>query len=360
MYFGQTPSPDDCKAVSTVDDVRYMTGLDKYLYAALSPGSTLFVLRPEQTPRLETTKGVVHIDAVRLRPAVDAARVVKTDYEVAMIRRANAVSSAAHKAVLSRLKRLSNEREIDAVFRGFCIAQGAQHQAYPVIVGSGPNAATLHYDANNQPLAGRQLVCLDAGAEWKCYASDVTRTFPVSGAFTPEAAAIHAVVARMQAECIQRVRPGVVYSALHLHACIVAVTELLRLGILQGGTAAEIFLRGTVAAFFPHGLGHHVGLEVHDVQGAERLLAGATAVTTATARRNGRSGGIVRPKRELVTPEALGAMYRDAVSLAPPSISTAAAPKPGRRLEKNMVVTIEPGMCVVSLSLLIAKKVRPG
>ncbi|KAK4456088.1 xaa-pro dipeptidase [Podospora aff. communis PSN243] len=332
LWYGKSPSTDDCRAISTVDDVRYISGLDKFLYTALVPGSTLFVLHPEQKPKLESTKGVVNIDTVKLRPAMDAARVIKTDYEVAMIRRANAISSAAHKAVMSRLKKLASEREIDAIFSGFCTAQGAPNQAYPIIAGSGPNASTLHYELNNEPLAGRQLVCLDAGAEWNCYASDVTRTFPISGTFTPEAAAIHAIVTRMQNECIQRVKPGIVFSTLHLHACIVAVTELLRLGILHNGTAAEIFNRGTVTAFFPHGLGHHVGLEVHDVSGPQRLLLGATAVP------KGRRGGAIG-KREVMTPETLAVMYREALALSP-----WAAPKGQQRLEKNMVVTIEPGI----------------
>src|SRR4051812_25019046 len=104
---------------------------------------------------------------------------------------------------MSRIRKLGNEREVDAIFRGFCTAQGAPHQAYAVIAGSGSNAATLHYDANNEPFAGRQVICVDAGVEWNCYASDITRTFPLSGTFTPEAAAIHSIVMRMQNECIQ-------------------------------------------------------------------------------------------------------------------------------------------------------------
>lgn len=335
LWFGRTPSIEECKAVSAVDDVRYVSGLDKFLYAALPPGSTLFVIHPDQAPKLESTKGVVHIDTMRLKPAMDQARVVKTDYEVAMIRRANAISSAAHKAVLSRLKKLSNEREVDAIFRGFCRAQGAKHQSYPVIAGSGINAGTLHYDSNDQSLVSRQLMVLDAGAEWHCYASDITRTFPLSGTFSPEAASIYGIVERMQTECIQRVKPGVVYHTLHLHACIVAVTELLRLGILHGGTAAEIFNRGTVAAFFPHGLGHHVGLEVHDVSGQDRLLPGAANVSRSRSRHS-----MNVSKRDFMSPETLGIMYRDAMT----PVGAATASRLRQTLEKNMVVTIEPGI----------------
>ncbi|KAK3313891.1 peptidase M24, structural domain-containing protein [Apodospora peruviana] len=332
LWYGTTPSIEECKAAYAVDDVRHAAGLERFFSRTLSPGSTLFVLDPDQTPKLTNTKGVVHIDTAKLRPAIEAARVIKTDYEVAMIRRANAVSSAAHKVVLCRLKKLTNEREIEAIFRGFCLAQGAKRQSYPVIAGSGPNAGTLHYDANNEPLAGRQVVVLDAGAEWRCYASDITRTIPVGGKFGPEAQAIYLVVERMQNECIQRIKPGVVYYTLHLHACIVAVTELLRLGILHGGTAAEIFNKGTVAAFFPHGLGHHVGLEVHDVSGHEKLIVGwSVGSSAATNNRPGPS------KREWMSPEMLSIMYRDAVTVRPPY-------KSRQTLAKNMVVTVEPGI----------------
>jgi Xaa-Pro dipeptidase len=236
------------------------------------------------------------------------------------------------------------------------MSRGAKHQAYPVIAASGPAAATLHYFGNDQPLAGRQLVVLDAGCEWNCYASDITRTFPISGRFTPEAAAVYAAVERMQNACITRVRPGVAYHVLHLHACAVAVGELLRLKILHNGTPSEIFKTGTVAAFFPHGLGHHVGLEVHDVSGKERLLLAEPAEweeqaadvsnlspwdCSSSARwRHQRHARTPRGKREWVSPEMLVAMYREATGL----VGRDTASSKGQKLEKGMVVTIEPGM----------------
>ncbi|KAL2131026.1 hypothetical protein VTI74DRAFT_5616 [Chaetomium olivicolor] len=314
LWYGRTPSQQECKAISDVDDVRFIRGLTKLLLAALSQDTPLFCLHQDQIPKLENPSGSVHIDTNLLAPAIERARVIKTEYEIAMIRRANAVSSAAHKAVMSRIKHLSNEREIDAIFRCFCIAQGAKHQAYPIIAASGTNGSTLHYNDNNQRLAGRQLVVLDAGAEWNCYASDITRTFPISGSFSREAAAIYRIVERMQTECIERIRPGTAFHILHLHACTVAVLELLKLGILHGGTPSEILANGTIAAFFPHGLGHHVGLEVHDVSGTDRLLIGLEAqslLKTASPWkvRPGRTG----LKRELFGAPMLAGMYRDAV-----------------------------------------------
>lgn len=136
-----------------------------------------------------------------------------------------------------------------------------------MIAGSGANASTLHYEANNEPLAGRELVVLDAGAEWACYASDVTRTLPVAGkrGFSPEARAIYDLVLRMQTECIDAIAPGVAFRDLQLRAARIAVEGLHELGIFRREFSVdEIFYAGTAAAFFPHGLGHHVGLDVHE------------------------------------------------------------------------------------------------
>lgn len=135
-----------------------------------------------------------------------------------------------------------------------------------MIAGSGANASTLHYEANNEPLAGRELVVLDAGAEWACYASDVTRTLPLNNnRFLPQARAIYDLVLRMQTKCIAGIKPGVVFRDLQLLAARIAVEGLLALGIFKREfTADEIYEKGTAAAFFPHGLGHHVGLDVHE------------------------------------------------------------------------------------------------
>ncbi|KAK3302179.1 peptidase M24, structural domain-containing protein [Chaetomium strumarium] len=334
LWYGRTPTREQCLASSDVDDVRYISALKETLCASLSPESTLYVLREDQALPLGHCRKTVHLSPTKLAPAIERARVIKTDYEIAMIRRANAVSSAAHKLVLRRLKHINNECGIESVFLGCCIFQGAKSQAYPVIAASGINGSTLHYKDNNQPLKGRQLVVLDAAAEWKCYASDITRTFPISGTFSPEAAAIYKIVEAMQSECIRGVRPGVKFYKLHLTACAIAVDRLINLGILHGGSADEIMRRGTVAAFFPHGLGHHVGLEVHDVSGRDRLLFSAPLVSENTFK----NGGKLSPKRGWVSADMLALLYHG-------DTEKSAYEQTGRQsLEPNMVVTIEPGI----------------
>lgn len=204
------------------------------------------------------------------------------------------------------------------------------------------------------------MLLLDAGAEWRCYASDVTRTFPLTTTtgtalcsgldnnsrvlgFGKEAAAIYRAVHRMQSECIAKVKPGVPFYSLHVHACRVAVEELLRLRILRGGSVEDILKKGTVTAFFPHGLGHHVGLEVHDVSGSTRLLLNASLSSEADDPLWWRPAVGGRKNREILTPGQAAMLYRDAAEF---SRSGMASPKAAERqiLEKNMVVTIEPGM----------------
>ncbi|KAI1861343.1 uncharacterized protein JN550_010873 [Neoarthrinium moseri] len=341
LWFGTTPSPAECLENSDLDGVKYIAELPKYLVPTLALVESLYVLRESQLPRFksfETLKPHVKIDTTSLLPAISEARVIKTDHEIALIRKAVDVSSVAHKAVCRQLLSLKNECEIEAVFQGSCLSQNAHAQSYAIIAGSGPNAASLHYGANNEPLAGRQLVVLDAGAEWSAYASDITRTLPLTGRFTPEGRAIYDLVAEMQEQCIARIRPGTVYYSLHLHAHLVATKGLLALGILRGGSARDIFRNGTSAAFFPHGLGHHVGLEVHDVGGYERLSVDAARTDGFRA-----LGG----KRRPVGPE----MLRDMIAAAESDLASVESSSDGgdkykgrRELAPGMVVTVEPGI----------------
>ncbi|KAI1082185.1 hypothetical protein F5B20DRAFT_578400 [Whalleya microplaca] len=331
LYFGNSPTPEDCLAISDVHDVKYIGELPAYLSSRLSVIRTLYVLRPSQLPKFEgfdQIKRTIKIDTTSLLPVLDEVRVIKTDHEIAMIRKANEISSDAHKKVAQFLYSMKNECEIEATFLSSCTSRNAHTQAYPVIAGSGPNASTLHYGDNNESLAGRQVVVLDAGAEWNCYASDVTRTLLIGPAskVTKEARAIYKLVHQMQEECIERIKPGVVFRNLQLHATLVAVKGLLELGILHNGTADEIFKNGTGAAFFPHGLGHHVGLDVHDVLSRELLRP---------------AGENIWGKRRPIGPQSVRAMIKQAAS----EVESGRASGGGSsRLRPNMVVTVEPGI----------------
>ncbi|PYH95432.1 putative Xaa-Pro aminopeptidase [Aspergillus ellipticus CBS 707.79] len=319
IWMGPTLTKDEARQRFDVDKVRWYAALksDVLVWAHQNNNAApIYILHTSQQPEVSRK---LSLDDELLLPAMDAARVIKDDYELRMIRQANKVSALAHQTVLENIHKMTNEAEIHGSFLGTCVSHGAKNQAYEIIAGSGPNAATLHYVKNDEPLEGRQLVCLDAGAEWECYASDVTRTFPLAADWpSSHARDIYHIVEEMQEQCISRIKPGLRFRDLQVLATDIAIKGLQQLGVLKEGTCEEIRVSGAAAIFFPHGLGHHVGLEVHDV--SEKPI-------TAFGQSKGRP-----------TPD-----FTPAMSQSFPV------------LEEGMVVTIEPGIYFSRIALATAQ-----
>jgi Xaa-Pro aminopeptidase len=136
--------------------------------------------------------------------------------------------------------------------------------AYYPIVGSGANSCILHYHENDQPLVSGELLLVDAGCEFECYASDITRTYPVSGRFSPEQRAVYEVVLAANRAAIAKVRPGNHWNEPHEAAVRVITQGLVKLGLLKGRVPALIKSHA-YRRFFMHRTGHWLGLDVHDV-----------------------------------------------------------------------------------------------
>lgn len=216
--------------------------------------------------------GKIVVDTTSLLSAMNIARMITDDHEIRLIQKANDISSKAHREILANILKFKNEAQVEGLFLDICVAQQAKEQAYDPIAASGPNAGTLHYDANNEDFDDRQLMCLDAGCEYQLYASDITRTFSLSSSWpSKEAENSYKLVELIQESCIERLAPGVRYLDLHILAHQIAIDRLMALGTLHNGTKEEICKAGASRAFFSHGLGHHVGLEVHDVGQAELM-----------------------------------------------------------------------------------------
>ena len=213
-----------------------------------------------------------NVDLEHLETALGDCRIIKDDYELALIRHANAVTTAAHIACQKLITSdgtpsPTNEQDFLAAFTASRLQNGCYHEAYTGIFASGTNASTLHYIANNQPLTTRLNILIDAGAEHNCYASDVTRTLPLSGTFSPESAAIYSIVQAMQDAAFKLCKAGMIWDEIHAETHRVAIRGLLKLGILHAGTESEIFTSRASTAFFPHGLGHYLGMDTHDTGG---------------------------------------------------------------------------------------------
>lgn len=268
IWTGRGSTPAEALSKYDIDSVFYADQRVEFIAKWLNHyKGNVYILHPDQNP---LATAVQEVDFTSLQPAMDHARVIKDEHEIKLIRKANDISSKAHKAVLANILRFKNEAQVQGLFLNVCISHQAKEQAYAPIAASGPNAGTLHYDSNNEDFGDRQLMCLDAGCEWQLYSSDITRTFPLSGHWpSRESEEIYRLVERMQEACIERMAPGIRFLDLHVLAHQIAIDGLLSLGILHNGTSEEIYKAGTSRAFFPHGLGHHVGLEVHDVGHAE-------------------------------------------------------------------------------------------
>ncbi|PYH95358.1 putative Xaa-Pro aminopeptidase pepP [Aspergillus ellipticus CBS 707.79] len=222
----------------------------------------------------EETKfhGFIEMNTTTLKGVIGDTRVVKDGYEIALLRKANDISAKAHIAAIKASRAATNEREIEAAFIAACIAKGARDQAYHPIVACGQNGATLHYGGNDDDLTDpvtkqrKSSVLIDAGAEYRTYCADITRVFPLGGKFTLETRHIYQIVLRMQTETIAMLKEGVRWEDVHAHAHRVAIKGLLDLGILRG-SEDELFDKRISVAFFPHGLGHYLGMDTHDTGG---------------------------------------------------------------------------------------------
>lgn len=190
-------------------------------------------------------------------------RLYKSRSEVAQMRRAAKVSIEAHRRAMRRARAGAYEYELEAELLGHFRAHG-NGEAYGSIVGSGPNSCVLHYMENNRRMEDGDLVLIDAGCEDQYYASDITRTFPVSGAFTPEQRKIYSLVLKAQKAAIDKCRAGNLFNDPHAETVKVITRGLIRLGILEG-TPAKLIKEGAYKRFYMHRAGHWIGLDVHDV-----------------------------------------------------------------------------------------------
>lgn len=176
IWSGLPLSPEEALAKYDVDEVLPTTELNPQLakFGAAGTKSTVYAIA-ERVSDSVAFLAFGNKDFALLAEAIDECRVVKDDFEIALIKKANQISSAAHKTILENVRKAKNEYELEGIFVGTCMRQGAKKQAYSSIVASGRAAATLHYVHNDKKLSGKDLLLLDAGCEWSTYASDIVR-----------------------------------------------------------------------------------------------------------------------------------------------------------------------------------------
>jgi Xaa-Pro aminopeptidase len=191
-------------------------------------------------------------------------RLYKSAAEIRVMQAAADVSAQAHVRAMQMCRPGMYEYQLEAELQYTFMQHGSRAPAYASIVAAGRNACILHYTENTSQIRDGDLILIDAGCELDCYASDITRTFPANGRFSPEQRAIYDIVLRSQAAAFAVIAPGRDWNEAH-DATVRVITEgLLELGLLQG-ELDELIANGAYRAFYMHRAGHWLGMDVHDV-----------------------------------------------------------------------------------------------
>ncbi|MBP4048011.1 aminopeptidase P N-terminal domain-containing protein [Chromobacterium violaceum] len=199
-----------------------------------------------------------------LRALLDEMRMVKDEAEIALLRRAGEISAAGHVQAMRAARPGMREYQLEAELLHVFVGHGARQPAYESIVAAGANACTLHYVANNARINDGELLLIDAGCEYRGYAGDITRTFPANGRFSGPQRDVYEIVLAAQQAGIDAVKPGAVWHAPSDAALEVLAQGMVDLGLLAG-SADGVIESGAYRQFYMHGIGHLIGLDVHDV-----------------------------------------------------------------------------------------------
>lgn len=325
VYDGMPSSPAEMAVKYAVDEAYYTDEMVKCFQQWKS--ALLLTLHGVNTDSGRTTMeahfpGIqgFKVDNTILHQAIVYCRLYKTPEELDVLRYSNRISSAAHRHVMCCVRPGMTEFQAESLFQHYCYYHGGmRHTSYTCIAASGCNCATLHYGhagAPNEKVMNDGDICMfDMGGEYYCYASDITCSYPVNGRFTPDQKIVYEAVLAASRSVLDSIKPGSDWVELHRLAERRIFEHFVKAGILKGDV--EQMLKARLGAvFMPHGLGHMLGCDVHDVGGYSPDA----------------------PER--------------------PSLPGLRNLRTARKLEPNMVITVEPG-CYFIDSLLDKAIVSP-
>jgi Xaa-Pro aminopeptidase len=272
VWSGGAPSRIDLARQAGIDTVEDISRLGVYLtQASMTQGLKVHYAPPFQATTLFRIAELLVIDPAEapagaskeLIQAAAQQRSIKSDIEIAEIEDALEVTGRMHRACMAAAQPGAHERELAGMIQGIALSSGRQQSYSPIVTVRGE---ILHNNFYVNRLERGQLLLNDSGAESpRYYASDITRTCPVGGRFSSEQAEVYETVLRAQLAAIEAIRPGLTYREIHLLAAKILVEGLTSIGVMTGN-AEDAAAAGAHALFFPHGLGHMLGLDVHDME----------------------------------------------------------------------------------------------
>ena len=273
LWEGRRVGAEGAESGWPVDRARSLTELSDCVSELLDDCESVYHLHdlnPELDELVSRAQGVELVDPTT---ALDDMRVIKSDAEVALIQQSSNIASEAHIAAMRATSPGIGEWKIQSVIEAAFTARRSCW-AYQSIVGGGDNATILHYKSNSDRIADGDLVLVDAGCEVSGYASDITRTWPVSGKFSDQQREIYELVLKAQLAGIDACQAGSVWLSMHRATSVVLAQGLIDLGILdcsvEEAIGDDMEFNGPYRNFFMHGTGHMLGLDVHDVGGGRQ------------------------------------------------------------------------------------------
>ena len=279
VWKGHIPSLEEYKQEYGVDAVRFTDQLKQYVETT-KPEKIHTCFNPAPHGGREYTMEAkfdwmdrFKVDNTELFKNIVRCRIIKSDREVALMKHINRISSEAHLWVMRNAKPGMYEFQLESMFNHYSYFHGqCRVESYIAICGSGERGSYLHYGhaaaPNDKKMDDGVMCLLDMGAEFRCYTSDITCSFPVNGKFTEKQRKIYEAVLDAQWSVMEALKPGVHYRDMHNLSYRVICQHLLDIGILKGKTAEELVALGFGMVFMPHGLGHFLGLDTHDVGGS--------------------------------------------------------------------------------------------
>lgn len=263
---GRRLTPEAIVDLGHADEVIYRQALEPLLKQWLSEVPTVY-FPFEKKMQVEALLTDVLDDSNRrpnrpkayldITPLLGIKRLYKSDDEIELIRSACQISSKAHECLMQQVKYKTHEYQLSSLFRDVCFQAGSEHLAYESIVASGENTSILHYRTCRDSIEPKGLILVDAGCEWRGYASDITRTYPANGQFSSPQRDIYEIVLEAQRAVIDIIKPGIGFDELHKKAVSVMSQGVKDMGILSGTSY-------TIKDLFFHGVSHWLGRDVHD------------------------------------------------------------------------------------------------
>lgn len=281
QWNGYRLGPDGAKKTLSPDEAFVISDLPKQVeewFKKVPKGSnpriySNFTTHEENFKSLRTiTKNIVgHIRMgiaeasayIEILPYVRALRLVKEDYELKEMRKSAEINVKAHLELMKKLKPGMAEYQAQAIIENVFLESGARGPGYGSILGSGPNAAILHYGENQRVMKDKEMLLADAGCEFRMYQSDITRTMPVGKTFTPLQRKLMDIVLEATEAAISVCKEGNTLVDFHEAASLTLIDGLKSLKLLKGDTK-KIFEKNEHKKYYPHGTGHWLGLDVHD------------------------------------------------------------------------------------------------